>query len=186
MTRHPPSEDSIDTVEITVRVSRQLHETAKAFFAEALWFTTYDEIVGTLLQAMTCRPDGPAAQRSFLDLLAFTAEQRGISFEENLFGRDGNEHDRRQFYGLMLGMERLRMVNDYEWSEMKEKGAARFAHDVARRFARDLNRIDGQRLIEGMTLGSPQLQAEMLHWLDVFCGSAAPCPRNDDDEEIKE
>jgi hypothetical protein len=42
-----------------------------------------------------------------------------------------------------------------------------FARAVATRFARDLDRADATALIETITLGSPSLQAEMLHWLDV-------------------
>ena len=156
-----------DKVEITIRIDRKLHEELKPFFEADLMFAAYQDLVGTLLQALACKAGGPAGRQSFLDLLAFAADQRGIPFEENLFGRPGNEHDRRQLYGMMLGMERLFLVNEYEWDEMKEKGADQFARDVAKRFARDLNRIDATRLIETLTLGSSGLHAEMVHWLDV-------------------
>ena len=167
MTDDPGPQPEGETVEITIRIDRQLHEEMQPFFADGLMFSAYQDLVGTLLQALTCKAGGAPCRRSFLDLLQFSSEQRDIGFEENLFGRPGNEHDRRQLYGMMLGMERLQMVNDYEWDEMEEKGAARFARDTAKRFARDLNRDHATRLIEGMTLGAPKLQAEMLHWLDV-------------------
>lgn len=161
------AEPTDDKVEITIRIDRKLHEELQPFFADELMFSAYEDLVGTVLQALCCKSRSDPMRRSFLDLLEFSAQQRGISFEENLFGRPGNEHHRRQLYGMMLGMERLQMVNNYEWDELEEKGANRFARDVAKRFARDLNRVDATRLIETMTLGSSCLHAEMLHWLDV-------------------
>lgn len=161
----PAAQD--DTVEVTIRIDRKLHEELKPFFADQLMFSGYQDLFDTLLQALCSKAGTDPCRRSFLDLLEFTHQQRDISFEENLFGRPGNEHHRRQLYGMMLGMERLQMVNNYEWDEMEEKRANRFARDTAKRFARDLNRNDATQLIEGMTLGSASLHAEMLHWLDV-------------------
>lgn len=157
-----------DRADLTLKLTSAHRNALHAFLAsDNAWFASADELVSALLEALTCCPGSADGHRSFMDFLAFVAEQRGIPFEDNLFGRMGNEHDRRQLYGLMLGMNRLQMVNDYEWAEWKEKGPHRFARDVATRFAKDLERADAERLIETMTLGSPSLQAEMLHWLDI-------------------
>lgn len=161
-------------IAITVRVDRSFHEAMQRFFAEGAVFESYDDLIGTLLQAATCRPGGPPGRKSFLDLLVFAAWQRGEDFETTLFGRPGNEHDRRQLYALMLGWNRLDLVNAYEQQEFRDKGSTTFARDVAVRFARDLDRKDATALIETMTLGSPGLQAEMLHWLDVAHSERAP------------
>lgn len=162
------------SIAVTVRIDRSLHDAMQRFFADGDVFESYDDLVGTLLQAATCRPGGPAGRKSFLDLLVFAAWQRGEDFEATLFGRPGNEHDRRQLYGLMLGWNRLDLVNAYEQREFRDKGATTFARDVTARLTRDLDRKDATAIIETMTLGSPNLHAEVLHWLDVAHSERAP------------
>lgn len=167
-----PQDDK--SVAVTIRIDRVLHEAMQAFFAAGDVFAGYDDLVGTLLQAATCSAGGPAGQKSFVELLQFTAWQRGLDFETTLFGRPGNEHDRRQIYALMLGDDRHDLVNAYESQEFRDKGAMIFARDVGTRFARDLERDDAARLIATMTLGAPALQAEMLHWLDIGLAARTP------------
>lgn len=164
------------TIPLTVRIDRRVHNAVQRLIADGDVFASPDDLICTFLEAVTCRPAGPPGQKSLLDLLVFAAWQRGQDFETTLFGRPGNEHDRRQLYSLMLGFNRLDFVNTYEQREFRSKGATTFARDVAYRFARDLDREDATRLIETMTVGSPALHAEMLHWLDVAAAENADDP----------
>lgn len=155
------------TVAVTVHIDRGLHDAVQRLLADGDVFKSPCDLIGTFLQAMTCRPGGTPGQKTFLDLIVFAAWQRGEDFEATLFGRPGNEHDRLQLYSLMLGFNRLDFVNTYEQREFCAKESTTFARDVASRLARDLDPEDATRLIETMTLGSPALHAELLHWLDV-------------------
>jgi hypothetical protein len=123
------SKNDDTTVAVTVRIDRDLHDAMQRFFADGHVFESYDDLVGSLLQAATCRPGRPAGRKSFLDLLVFDAWQRGEDFETTLFGRPGNEHDRRQLYGLMLGWNRLDLVNAYEQQEFRDRGAMAFVRE---------------------------------------------------------
>lgn len=168
MANDSPGPDAGDsTIPLTVHLDRRLHDDVQRLLTDGDVFLACNDLVRTFLEAVTCRTGRRAGQKSLLDLLVFAAWQRGEDFETTLFGRPGNEHDRRQLYSLMLGYNRLDFVNIYEQREFRAKGATTFARDVASRLARDLDREDAMRMIETMTLGSPSLYAEMLHWLDV-------------------
>lgn len=157
-----------DKVEITIRIDRKLHERMQNFFAFPVHYGNYSELVEALLQALTKTDDTDWLHQSFLDLLWASSQQRNVGFEEHLFGRAGNEHDRQQLYGLMLGMERYELPVDRQQEEFDDKGPETFAHDMARRLARDLNRFHAANIITVMTAGEPELTELMLHWLDVY------------------
>lgn len=156
-----------ETVEITLCVDRKLVESVQPFIEDRLFFSGYDDLFERVLEAIGGRRGDRCVPINFLTLLEVAAQQRGVSFVENLFGRPGNVQDWRALFGLLLGRERLDFINAYEWDELEEKGVDRFARDGATRLAKDLNRDHATEMIELMTMGSAELRAEMLHWLDV-------------------
>lgn len=156
-----------ETVEITLRVDRKLLESARPFIEDRLFFIGYDDLFERVLEALGCKRSDRSIPINFLTLLEVAAQQRGVSFVENLFGRPGNAQDWRSLFGMLLGRERLDFINGYEWDELEQKGADGFARDTAMQLARDLNRTHATEIIELMTVGAEELRAEMLHWLEI-------------------
>ncbi|MBA4131116.1 MAG: hypothetical protein C0519_06800 [Hyphomicrobium sp.] len=157
-----------DKVEVTLRIDRKLHEAMQPFFDQQINFANLDELVQMLLRALTRTPDSGWGQSSFMDFLFDVAEQRNVGFEYNLFGRRGNELDRRQLYAMLLGYNRYDIATELEQDEYDDKGPEKFAQDVARRLARDLDRRNAEAIIATMTLGNEGLHQLMMHWLDVY------------------
>lgn len=157
-----------DTVEVTLRIDRKLHEAMQPFFEQQINFANMDELVQMLMRAITRTPDSVWGQSRFMDFLFDVAEQRNVGFEYNLFGRLGNELDRRQLYAMLLGYNRYDIATELEQDEYDDKGPEKFAQDVARRLARDLDRRNAEAIIATMTLGNEGLHQLMIHWLEVF------------------
>lgn len=156
-------------VEITIKLDRQLHEAMQDFFkSERLgFFEGYQDFFELVAEAI-CRRDGkPRDYRSFLEVLDWCAEQKGVCLETLLYSRAPNEHDRLQLYSMMLGLDRLSLVNDYEQDEWRKRKLSGFAHDLAKRLARDLERDTATMIIEEKTLFDPAVRTEALHWLDI-------------------
>lgn len=63
------------------------------------------------------------------DLLAFAAKQRACRWKTTCSAAPATSTTGACCYGLMLGMERLRLVNEYEQREFQTKGADVFARD---------------------------------------------------------
>lgn len=157
-----------DKVEVTLRIDRKLHEAMQPFFEQQINFANMDELVQMLLRVITRTPDSVWGQSRFMDFLFDVAEQRNVGFEYNLFGRLGNELDRRQLYAMLLGYNRYEIATELEQDEYDDKGPEKFAQDVARRLARDLDRRNAEALIATMTLGNEGLHQLMIHWLEVY------------------
>jgi hypothetical protein len=157
-----------DTVEVTLRIDRKLHEAMQTFFEHQINFANMDELVKVLMRAITRTPDSEWGHTSFMSFLFDVAEQRNVGFEYNLFGRLGNELDRRQLYAMLLGYNRYEIATELEQDEYDDKGPEKFAQDVARRLARDLDRRNAEAIIATMTLGNEGLHQLMMHWLDVY------------------
>lgn len=164
-TRTEPQDDKI---EVTLRLDRKLHEAMQPFFEHQINFANMEELVTVLMRAITRTPDSVWGQCSFMDFLYEVAEQRNVGFEYNLFGRLGNEHDRRQLYAMLLGYNRYDILTALEQDEYDDKGPEKFAQDVARRLARDLDRRNAEAIITTMSLGNEGLHQLMIHWLEVF------------------
>ena len=69
---------------------------------------------------------------------------------------------------MLLGYNRYDILTALEQDEYDDKGPEKFAQDVARRLARDLDRRNAEAIITTMTLGNEGLQQLMRHWLDVY------------------
>lgn len=159
-----------DKIEVTLRIDRKLHEAMQPFFEQQINFANMDELVQMLLRVITRTPESEWGQSRFMDFLFDVAEQRNVGFEYNLFGRLGNEVDRRQLYAMLLGYSRYDIATELEQDEYDDKGPEKFAQDVARRLARDLDRRNAEAIIATMTLGNEGLQQLMMHWLEVYLG----------------
>jgi hypothetical protein len=68
---------------------------------------------------------------------------------------------------VLLGLDRLSLANDYEQAEWRKRKLQGFAHDLAKRLARDLERDTATMIIEEKTHFDPEVRAEALHWLDI-------------------
>lgn len=157
------------SVEITIKLDRELHEAMQDFFRPERFgfFEGYQDFFELAAEAV-CRRDGkPREYRTFLEVLDWCADQKGICLETLLYGRAPNEHDRLQLYSLLLGLDRLSLVNDYEQAEWRKRKLLGVAHDLAKRLARDLERDTATMIIEEKTHFDPEIRAEALHWLDI-------------------
>lgn len=55
---------------------------------------------------------------------------------------------------MLLGYNRYDIATELEQDEYDDKGPEKFAQDVARRLARDLDRRNAEAIIATMTLGN--------------------------------
>lgn len=157
-----------DDVEITVRIPAALHREMKLFFDQGPHFANYREFVTAACEAVCKSDEEPLLRyRSLLDLWHCVKEQRAFGFEDVLFGRWSNEHDRIQLWSLLLGLKRYTLTKAYDEDAWTENGPTLFAQMVARTLARDLQREAAAQIIEEKTVSNPHMRAEMLHWLDV-------------------
>lgn len=157
------------SVEITIKLDRKLHAAMQAFFKGqgGGFFEGYQDFFQLVAEAI-CRRDGrPRDYRTFLEVLDWCADQKGVSLETLLYSRAPSEHDRLQLYSMLLGLDRLSLVNDYEQAEWRERKLSGFAHALAKRLARDLERDTATMIIEEKTPLDREVRAEALHWLDI-------------------
>lgn len=167
MTGHG-GEPEADEVEITVRIAAGLHREMKLFFDQGPHFASYQEFVAAACEAVCKSDEGPLLHyRSLFDLWHCVKEQRAFGFDDVLFGRWSNEHDRLQLWSLLLGLKRYTLTKAYDEDAWTENGPTLFARMVARTLARDLQREAAAQIIEEKTVSNPHMRAEMLHWLDV-------------------
>lgn len=156
-----------DSVEITIKLDRELHEAMQEFFKQGGFFDGYQSLFQLVAEAI-CRSDGKRREyRTFLELLDWCADQKGVGLETLLYGRPSNEHDRLQLYAMLLNLDRFSLVNDYEQDEWRKCGLQGFAQGLAKRLARDLDRDTAAMIIEEKTPFDPEVRAEALHWLDI-------------------
>jgi hypothetical protein len=138
------------------------------FFEQGPHFDGYETFFRMACEAVCRLDEAPLAEyRSLLDFIDCVREQRAFGFDEALFGRWSNEHDRIQLWSLFLGLKRYDLVKAYDEDAWSEYGPTLFAQMVARCVARDLQREAATKIIEEKTVANPAMRGEMLHWLDV-------------------
>jgi len=156
-----------DSVEITIKLDRKLHEAMQEFFQQGGFFEGYQSLFQLVAEAIG-RSDGtPCDYRTFLEVLDWCADQKGVGLETLLYGRRPNEHDNLQLYAMLLDLDRLSLVNDHEQDEWRKRGLQGFAQGLAKRLARDLERNTAAMIIEEKMPFDPEVRAEALHWLDI-------------------